>query len=232
MDNLDEILSKGKHEVDEHTEEINKYTECMIEIKQRLLFLKERLALGSSNERKLFDTEIICYQFRAIIELILLSSLVAHKKYYMQKLRQITGLYKIEVIINTLADKNPKFYPTAINEPKVNKDGQNIAMQMVYKETPFLTLEDAKLVYRDCSEYLHSKNPFAAPKNYQVWAKFTEWYNKITALLHWHILNMFNVEKGFMVNLDFQATEKDKEVLMVYLKFAGTETFQVQEHSE
>lgn len=205
-------------EVDLHSDEINRYADCMHEIIHRLKFLKERLALGSSNDNKLIDTEIICYQFRAIIELILLSSLAAHKKYYIQNLRKISGIWKIDDIIGKLKDKNPQFYPAPIREPEINKEGQTVAVSMSPLESPFLTLEDAKTVYTACSSYLHSKNPFAVPKDYKVWGLFTEWYNKITHLLHWHIVNMFNTEKGFLVNLDFKATIPEKQVSIMYLK--------------
>ena len=109
MNYIDGIYEKGQLEVNEHIDEMNKYRDCMLEIMDRLKYLKERLAIGSSNEKKLFDTEIICYQFRAIIELILLSSLVAHKKYYTENLRRISGIYKIEDIIKKLIKKNEKF---------------------------------------------------------------------------------------------------------------------------
>lgn len=213
-------LQDNQAEANEHADEIERYKKCLKEIKQRLFVLQQRLNQGSNDNDKVIDTEIICLQFRSIVELILLSSLAAHKKMYTKSLDDIKEMWRIKPLISILKNANPNFYPVPVNIPLDNiKKGEVLNMTII--ETGYLTLEDATELYNDCSDYLHPRNPFADNIDYKVWLKFQEWFDKIGRLLYHHVINMFESGKGILGHINFDDPKNKEEVFAMYLKVEG-----------
>jgi len=211
-----------KKEAEGYNHECRMYAQCMREIKQRLFFIRERLALGSSDERKIFDTEILCLQFRAIFELIYLSNLAAHQKLYTKGYDKLKREWRTSSIARFIETHNPDFYPTPVNV-KYEIVNEELKIDLTLVESGFLTKPELLEFYEKCSAYIHPRNPFCEESDFKIWLIFPELFHKICRLLEAHVVNMFKSKKGLFVyiNLNDKIT-KYEDVRMAYLAVKST----------
>lgn len=213
MSKLDDYRKEAK----DYNYECIMYANCMREIKKRLYFIKGKLALGSNEENKIFDTEIICLQFRSIFELIYLSNLAAHYKLYTKGYEKLKKEWNIKRITEFLEKNNPDFYPTPVNAHIEQLPLNNFNIDLKIVENGFLTKDELITLYQICSNYIHPKNPFADHNDFMVWKLFEDWFSKICVLLETHVVNMFNSKRGLFVYVNLLENAKE-DVYMAYLR--------------
>jgi|GEM_PF-5357156 len=110
----DDFVEKYKREANAWSEDLQKYADCMTEIKNRLNAIKKYSELEPRPFEPPIETEIICLQFRAIFELITLSSLVANKKNYITMYDNIERQWRPESTVNRIKEANPQYYPVPV----------------------------------------------------------------------------------------------------------------------
>jgi hypothetical protein len=168
-------------------DDIQKYIECMEEIKKRLdaitPFLERKITTGFL----MTDLEFICLQYRKVLELIALSSLCANRKKYEQTRKQFHKEWKAEKILKHLEHINPTFYPTP------SRQIVDPATRLVTRVEPIteghLSRQEFLQVWVKCSNFLHAVNPYnrsAAPDPAELWNQFAEWKSRIVTLLNHH----------------------------------------------
>jgi len=64
------------------TKDISKYYHSLLEIRERLEVIEERISVLTAVKNLKVEIEFLCLQFRKVLELIALLSLVANKNEY------------------------------------------------------------------------------------------------------------------------------------------------------
>lgn len=170
-------------------EALTRYCECMEEIKMRGEVL-EGFLTGKLSARYLPPTiESVCLQFRKILELIALASLVAHKDDYSKQRENFAQDWHAERILKEIEKINPAFYPVPTKQKKDPTTGKVLETENV--KEPYLTRSDFEVLYNICGELLHAANPFGRAKDYEGFARSApSWLSKIKTLLNHHQIQL------------------------------------------
>jgi hypothetical protein len=165
--------------------DLPKYENCLRELRKRASVIADFVGKKYTTGSHETDIEFICLQFRIVIELIALSSLVANKGEYSKQLKKFeTQWWRATKIFKGLEIINPKFYP----EPRVKVEREdNIGRRYIDIETMkggFLTRKKACEVYVKCGSYLHSSNPFKRQDPFSIQGQFPKWIEETNALLN------------------------------------------------
>lgn len=213
-----EKWKKLKSEALKYYDEENKYLICMRDIKIRMHTIQKISELKPSFIDPIRETEFVCLQFRSILELILFSNLALHKKHFLDAFESLKEVWRIRDIIKMVKDKNENFYPVSVlvNEPVKSQDGDFTINVKKNESNDFLTLEDLKLAYNTCNNYLHGKNPFSVDMDYNKVRKLFEvWFSKICCLLDAHIIEMADDNIKFFVVPYLQNRHQDIFVMQL-----------------
>jgi len=166
--------------------ELKLYHDCLFEIKKRIDVIAEYLN-GERKEYQIVRVEIICLQFRKILEKIALMSLVANKEAYAENNEKFAKHYHAERIIRDLERINPNFYPVPIERTLIKDDLYDL------KEITdgFLTKDEFVKVYEKCGAMMHAHNPFSDMRQLNYYEKnFHEWLTKIHNLVSHHKIQL------------------------------------------
>lgn len=168
---------------------IQQYALVMREIKRRTEVVDFFLS-GRGHALYLPATvESLCLQFRKILELIAMASLVANKDEYAKVNRDFQRHWNAELLLRDLERINPKFYPNPIKE-KPSKIPEIKAEHEDLKEG-FLTKVEFVKVYKKCGAMLHADNPLGRKSNYKYYEMaFPKWHTKIVTLLNCHTVRL------------------------------------------
>ncbi|MCV6622267.1 MAG: hypothetical protein OIF51_11030, partial [Cellvibrionaceae bacterium] len=142
---------------------LNKYAECMEEIKKRTEVIRAFLDGRCSALYKQTTAESICLQVRKILELIALASLVANKEEYAKSRAKFAKDWHAKRILQSIEQINPNFYPTPSTQVLDNVTGKVVEVKPI--KTGFLTRKDFENIYDRCGGLLHAQNPFSASKD-------------------------------------------------------------------
>jgi hypothetical protein len=172
----------------ERREVIERYCSCMIEIKLRTEVITGFL-LGTVSSRYLPpNVECVCLQFRKILELIALGSLIAHKEEYSTHRANFAQDWHAARILKAIEKINPAFYPVPTKQV-LDASGKVVRTENVLDS--YLTRGDFIGLYETCSSLLHASNPFGKPKNYDgFWKAAPNWLAKIVTLLNHHQIQL------------------------------------------
>ena len=174
---------KKVEKMDNQKIELGRYHNCLYEIKRRIDVIKEHLTGETREKYLIIEVEIICLQFRKILEMISLMSLVANKELYSKQNEKYAKHYHAERIMRDLERINPDFYPEPIRRVKVEGDYDRIEKI----EEGFLTKEEFVEIYEKCGGMMHAQNPFGSPKPFEeIRENFREWLDKICILVAHH----------------------------------------------
>lgn len=187
-------------------EDIQKYISCMEEIKLRQLAIKDIVEKKRSTTFEMTNIEFICLQFRKILELIAMASLTANKEQYEAAYRKFYKHWKAKQILNYIEEINPNFYPVPTQQ--VVENGK--VTQTVPITEGFLTKDDFEKAYNDCSEVLHSKNPYNRKtiNIEKLKESFGEWDYKIITLLNHHQIQLIDSKKQLWVLMQAESDGK------------------------
>lgn len=172
------------------SEMLQKYANCLEEIKCRLQVAYWIVHGEKSTGYLRTNVETVYLQFRKILELLALGSLVSNKYDYAKYYSNFMNHYHAKHIFRDLEKINPDFYPKPGKQIKDEK-GEVIRLDNI--ETGYLTKDEFIDIYDESSSLLHAENPFATPKTFDNYTeKFTEWNNKIIVLLSHHQLQLLD----------------------------------------
>ena len=190
------------------------YIHQMEEIKRRTESIEKVTSFAHGNLYLPVATESVYLQFRKILELIAMSTLVANKdamEAMGRSMKKLGTQWNGDHILKCVEDINRDFYPIPIHEkepsdPRAKRD-------LVEKPSPYLTRDRfAELYNRWCGPALHADNPFRAKTDYQkLWETGPTWLGLITTLLSCHQVKLVG-HKGF--HLVHMHEEQDGKVHM------------------
>jgi hypothetical protein len=198
MDQKDIFLK----EAEDFKPEMQRYLECMDEIKTRWLYIHDLI----KDRYPKSEIEFICLNFRMTIESILLANLSSHEGHYLKTLHELAGMWNIHEILKTIQHVNPDYYPVALKTEKTKIPDRPDAAGYIHFEKTALSKDDLMNIHSLCSEYLHPQNPFAITKDYSICEQFREWLEKIKSLLKYHSIKLAGGgNRSLMIEMDFDS---------------------------
>ncbi len=181
---------------------IEKYAECMEEVKKRVVVIESLLNKTVNTPYLITNVEFACIQVRKILELVALSGLIANKVEFQKVKMNLENLWNAKDIIKTLETINPKFYPEPIILQSLNGDPNNTRTQPV--KSGYLMREEFLDIYARCGGLLHAQNPFSKKKEFtQTYEVIPRWLEKIKKLLNQHVVNLVDESHMVMVIMNF-----------------------------
>ena len=197
--------------------DISKYCDLMEEVKKRLKVID---ALHSNNGRNLYEAtaiESIYLQFRKVLELIAMGSLVANKKVMAEAYENIEKSWNAEYILKDIGRLNPLFYPKPIIEnssssPKVVSNWED-------RDDDYLTQKEFVRLYKRAGAIAHADNPLGKKTNYASYkSKIPVWRQKIMSLLNSHQIRLVGDENIYLIHM-----KEDRDDKVHGYTFAPTE---------
>lgn len=139
--------------------------------------------------------ESVYLQFRKILELIAMGSLIANKEIYSQQNANFAQHWNARKILDSLEKLNPQFYP----KPIIEKDGGS---NLVDKKEGFLTRDDFVTLYNACGEIMHTNNPYGNQTDYDEYlSSITKWRELIMGLLNNHKIRLLNDSNMYVIHM-------------------------------
>ena len=180
--------------------EILKYCGLMEEIKRRTGVIS---AFGSGDAKALYKAttiEAIYLQFRKILELIALGSLVANKNEFSKVYADFAKCWNAQYLLRDIERVNPNFYPRPILEAKANQPGVKAEWQE--KKHGFLTKAEFLKLYEKCGAIMHAGNPYGSQVDYGYYeGNIQKWLNEITGLLNSHTIRLVNDPNLYLIHM-------------------------------
>jgi hypothetical protein len=147
--------------------------------------------------------ESVYLQFRKILELIAMASLVANKEVYSQEHANFTRHWNARRMLEALERLNPGYYP----KPVIEKNGGE---ELVVKENGFLTQDDFVTLYNKCGAIMHTDNPYGEKTNYDNYLpQITRWRGLIMGLLDNHKIHLLDDPNIYLIHMQ---EERDNKV--------------------
>lgn len=185
----------------EQQEIIDKYSYCLFEMRKRI-----EVALGIVDHMNttgvlITDIELVSIQFRKIIELIALSSLVANIDEYAKLRERFKEDWNARLIMQDLERINPQYFPQMCKMKQTATVNGKRVFEFQNVERGKISKDQAIDIYEKCSSLLHANNPFKNEKDYQSYfALFGKWIHQIIDHMRFHLIFIFseNVVGGIM----------------------------------
>ena len=189
------------------------YVDHMLEIKRRIASIKKLSEIAAGHLDMSVVTECIYLQFRKILELIAMSSLVANKQAMKEMNRRRKKLGKQwngDAILKLVKEINPDFYPVPITE-RPSRDPAAKA-DLVEKTDGFLSRGEFSKLYNLCGDLMHADNPLGRKTDYESLRKEGPvWERKILELLGCHKIRILGQDGFYLVHMH---EERDGRVHM------------------
>ena len=187
--------------------DIVKYCNLMEEIKRRTAVIS---ALGSGRVVILFKAttiELVYLQFRKILELIALGSLVANKEEFSKAYGDFAKCWNAQYLFKDIERVNPDFYPRPIVEVPAKQPG--FKMDWQDKKEGFLTKEEFLKLYEKCGAIMHAGNPYGSRVDYGYYERNIKgWFGKIIGLLNSHTIRLLKDPNLYLVHMKEQRDDK------------------------
>jgi hypothetical protein len=175
------------------------YSNYMEDVKSRLAVVKTVSGAQISMGSELFDYEFVSVQLRKSLELVAFASMAANKKLYAEAHANFAKHWRAKKTLSSLELLHSDFYPQPIRLDHVKESG---AKHFEHIRNGYLTKEDFVTLYDQCSEVLHTRNPFTK-KNRHIDFKHSvvEWVQKIESLLRLHLMRFVDREEVWVVEM-------------------------------
>ena len=144
--------------------------------------------------------EFVYLQFRKIVELIAMGSLLANSKAFSQMQANIQRYWNAKELLKDIHDINPDFYP----RPIIQKPSQRQGVKMEWLDRPddYLTKDRFITLYDKCGSILHARNPFAPEQDYaKLEAASPNWYLWIVNLLNAHTIRLVGGVNLYLIQM-------------------------------
>jgi hypothetical protein len=155
----------------------------MAEIKARSRLVKEVGEGHAGAFARPARVEFVYLQFRKILELIAMGSLLANSKAFAQVQSKIQHYWNAKDLLKDIQGINPDFYP----RPIIQKPSQRPGVKMDWLDRPddYLTKDRFVTLYDKCGGILHARNPFAPKQDHPMLEQAApKWYLWIVNLLN------------------------------------------------
>ncbi len=176
----------------------HEYIDQMSEIKQRIDSIKRISEISQGQLGFDVVTECIYLQFRKILELIAMSSLVANRQAMEemnQSMKKLGKQWNGDAILKFVERINPDFYPAPMIE--IPSQTPPAKMELVDKTNGFLSREEFSRLYNLCGNLMHADNPLGRKTNYKaLFKESSAWRRRIIELLNCHQIKLVG-EDGF-----------------------------------
>jgi hypothetical protein len=182
---------------------VRQYCRYMTEVKLRIANIQ---AFGSPPIREHLSPglqiESIYLQFRKILELIAMGSLLNHKSAYAAAHSTFTKHWNARRIVENLRKVNPLFFP----QPVENNQKRIVELHPIAHALSEAEFEE---LYKRTGGVLHIANPFVPGIDYKTFSnEVNGWLAKIVALLNQHKLHMLG-DSGFWL-IQMSTTERSE----------------------
>lgn len=174
------------------TPAMGKYASLMEGVKLRIE-LVDQLTQGKGDIPLVPRFEFLALQVRKILELIAFGSLVANEKLYASTHVDFAKEWNAKRLLAKLEKLNSQFYPIPVKETPSNTPGILLKHERI--TSGFLTKETFVKAYQECSELIHTRNPFSTANHFDFQERlntFHQWRNEIVRLLSLHTLHLLN----------------------------------------
>jgi hypothetical protein len=197
----------------DYGEELNRYADCMDEIKKRTEVIFRIIQGGVRTGYGLADVETACLQMRKILELIALASLVANKHEYSQQYAKFAENWRATQILEEIEAINPNFWPVPSKQVIDPETGKVKSVAPV--TSCYLTQDEFASIYDQCSEFLHARNPYALPLDLSIaTTRMALWVERMMNLLNHHQIQLVNPDLQIWVLMRDKDDGKVKTFLM------------------
>lgn len=176
------------------------YLRNMTKIKWRYKAITDIMTRKSRTTYQATNIEFCVLQFRKILELIALSSLVSDADVYRAQLGKLEKMWNARNILRDIERIHPHFYPQPISVTKHDNSDD----EFINKTAPYLTKEKFEAIYARCGKYLHEFSPFKSEAEIEhaykeVEKDFPEWSNLIVQLLSTHVVHLYDSRFMFYI---------------------------------
>jgi hypothetical protein len=180
-------------------QDILKYCDLMEEIKRRTVVIT---ALGRTAVMyKATTIESVYLQFRKILELIALGSLVANKGEFSKVYNDFAKYWNARHLLRDLERLNPNFYPRPIVELPSKRPRAKMDLQD--KKDGFLTKDEFLKLYQKCGAIMHAGNPYGSQVDYGYYERNIQvWLDKIIGLLNSHTIRLIKDPNLYVVHMN------------------------------
>jgi len=173
--------------------DISRYCELMEAVKKRIevvLFFEQRQGSALYVPSTI---ESVYLQFRKILELIAMASLVANKEIYSRESANFAKHWNARRMLKSLERLNPDFYPNPIVE-----DGR----ELVEKTDGYLTKGAFITLYSACGAIMHTENPYGTRIDYDDYlSKMVGWREAILGLLNNHKIHLLDDPNMYVIHM-------------------------------
>jgi len=182
------------------TVDVQKYLDLMSEIKQRTSVIDAFLSGLSNAIFKATTIESTYLQYRKILELIALGSLVAQKDIFSRAYKNFAQYWNAELLIKDMERLNPLFFPEPINQVPSKRPG--VMMDLQPRTEDFLTRDDLVKLYKKCGAIMHAGNPYGSTVDYGYYEKMAGyWRDRIVNLLSAHRIRLIGDQNLYLIQM-------------------------------
>jgi len=178
------------------------YAAQMDSIVQRLESILPIVNAQSERLPILVATECVNLQFRKILELIAMASLVANREAFRKANRDLKELGKQwngKAILEIVEEINPDFYPDPLIEEK-HKNPE--IKKFVAKTKGVLSRGRYMRLYHVCGEILHADNPLGKQTDYHKHLQqVPDWHSRLIQHLACHKIQLVGYDGICLVHL-------------------------------
>jgi hypothetical protein len=196
--------------------DIIKYCNLMEEIKRRTAVITAFGAGEAAAMYKATTVESVYLQFRKILELVALGSLVANKNEFSKAYGDFCKCWNAHYLLRDMARVNPDFYPRPIVEVPSTRQGAKMDWQD--KKDGFLTKDEFLKLYEKCGAIMHAGNPYGSQVDYGYYERSIQgWLDKIIGLLNSHTIRLVNDPNIYLLHM-----KEDRDDKVHHYVFAPT----------
>jgi hypothetical protein len=172
---------------------IKKYCNYMEGVKLRVSAIK---TIGSQPIIDLLhgvtQIESIYLQFRMILELIAMGSLINNHDEYSKARESFKKDWNAKKILENLVKVNPGFFPRPVSDV----GGSYLPREGALTQDEFVKL------YNSCGRVLHTANPFGAQIDHKIFSdEVSAWLSKIIILLNMHQIRMVGDDGFWLIQM-------------------------------
>lgn len=174
-----------------------RYVDLMEEIKRRIVVVNALLLDKPALPYKATAIESLYLQFRKVLELVALGSLVANREAYSKVYAEFSKAWNARLLFRDLERVNPEFFPRALQAtPGLTPD---VKVHYVDR-TNTLTKDEFIKLYEKSGAILHAENPYGSKIDYDYYDRLgNEWRDKIVSLLDTHMFQLVGNPARFVV---------------------------------
>ena len=172
----------------------------MAEIKRRHSMVNGILTGMAHAFYKATTIEVVYLQFRKMLELIALGSLIANKDIFSKVYQDFSKYWNAELIIKDVERLNPHFYPHPIIQTPSSRPG--VSMDWHSRPHDYLTKDDLIKLYKKCGAIMHCGNPYGSQLDYGYYEKRMDyWSERIRNLLNSHCIRLVNDTHLYLIQM-------------------------------